>query len=721
MGTASMAASASAPAAAWPALREELTLYPGPQGNDGSPTWSLHDPVRNLYFRIDWLGFEVLARWQLGDAAAICRALAAETTLRVDEAAVQAVGQFLLQSELVMRPSRADVQALLATRQRQAQAWWSWLLHHYLFFRVPLWRPDRWLGRALPWVGWAGGRAFAFATLGALALGLASVSRQWDQFTATLLDVFSLQGLVAYGVTLVCVKFLHELGHAFTAKRLGCRVPTMGVAFLVLFPVAYTDVNDAWKLPRRGQRLAVGAAGILTELAIAAWATLAWALLPDGSLRHAAFLLATTTWVSTVLVNASPFLRFDGYFLLMDALDLPNLHQRCFALARWHLREALFAWGAPPPETFAAARRRFLLVFAWLTWLYRLIVFGGIAVLVYTMTPKPLGPVLAAIELMWFIVMPIGSELRAWARAPAGALRRGRTGLSLGLLLLAGLVVAVPWDTRVRAQGLLGPSVKATLVAPGPALLQAMLRPDGSSVAAGEAVVQLQPPDLDYQRRAIRARAEGLQWQAGAGGVEDKLRGRQGVIEAALGRVRTELDGVRKESDRYTLKAPAAGQLVWSEPDWQPGTQLARNEPVVEVVDPHSWQVHTYLPEQELQRLREGNAARFVAESGRLPPLPLRIVRIDTDATRVLADGLLASLHGGELLVREQGRQLLPEQALYRVTLRLDDAGPALLQQLAQPGMPTLRGQVVMRGAPRAWAEAHWRSVAALLRREAGF
>ena len=234
------------------------------------------------------------------------------------------------------------------------------------------------------------GPAFRWLTQAALLAGMWGVSRSWDAFTATLVDMLSWEGLAAYGLTLAAVKTLHEFGHGVTAKRYGCRVPTMGVAFLVLWPVAYTDTNEVWKLTRRDQRLKVAAAGIATELTIAVWAMLAWVWLPDGPLRAMAFLLATTTWVSTVLINASPFMRFDGYFLLSDFLQMPNLHARAFALARWDLRERLFALGEPAPEHFPAARRG-LILFAWATWIYRLVLFLGIAALVYHFFIKALG------------------------------------------------------------------------------------------------------------------------------------------------------------------------------------------------------------------------------------------------------------------------------------------------------------------------------------------
>ncbi len=706
---------ASAP---WPELRDELALYAGPSSRTGAPSWSLHDPVRNLYFRIDWLTFEILCRWQLADSDLIAQTLQQETTLQVDAQAVACVVDFVQQHDLVKRSTAQDSRSQTAQTERRQLGWVTRLLHHYLFFRVPLWRPDAWLGRTLPWVNWCASRRFAWLTLAALLLGLVEVSRQWDRFTATLVDLFSLQGVLAYGVTLVCVKFLHELGHAYTAKRYGCRVPAMGIAFLVMFPMAYTDVNDVWKLPRQKQRLQVGAAGILTELTIAVWATLFWALLPDGALRSSAFLLATTTWVSTLAINASPFLRFDGYFLLMDALELPNLHPRAFALARWRLREGLFSLGEPRPESFPPRRHRMLLLFAWGTWIYRLIVFTGIAVLVYLMFPKPLGPLLAGVEITWFILRPIWRELAVWVQYRGVIMKRKRSAITLGVLFCLCALVALPWDSRIHTQALLTPAVSTPLIVAGDARLEQLLVAEGSRVEPDQLIARLGSPDLLFQRRAAEARLRGLQWQSESSGLQVERREQQQVLRAERRQVEAELRGIDELLDQYRLAAPQQGVLFLNSQDLAEGQWLAQNETLGTVVDMETWQVHTYLQEYELDRIQQGDGARFYAESGSIAPLLLTVRRIDSDATRVLNDGILASARGGELLVRQQGEQLIPEQALYRVTLKLDQA---VQQRLPLTELVQLRGRLVIYGEPRAWGWHYWRSALALIRQEAGF
>ena len=469
-----------------PRLRDELDLLPGPVLPDGQPSWTLHDPVRGQFFRIDWPSFEVLQRWALDDPAAMAEAISSQTTLQMGAADVVAVVEFLVGNQLT-QPFGAQTAAQLAQRYAQMHGTaLKWLLHHYLFFRIPLWHPDAWLGR---WQGVAGrlySRGFAQLTALALVLGLSQVARHWDAFSASLVDTFNWEGLAAYGVALFVVKLLHELGHAFTAKRLGCRVPTMGVAFLVMWPVAYTDTNDSWRLTDRMQRLQVAAAGIATELMVAAWATLAWALLPDGALRSAAFVLATISWVATLAINASPFMRFDGYFILSDWLDLPNLHERSFALARWKLRETLFDLGEDPPEHFPRRQQWGLIAFAWATWIYRLVLFLGIAALVYHYFFKLLGVGLFLVEILWFVLLPFVHEWQAWRQRWPVLRTRGRSRVSAAILLALVLLVLLPWPGRVTGSALLRPDEVWPVYATSGAQVQALPFADGAQVAAGQ-------------------------------------------------------------------------------------------------------------------------------------------------------------------------------------------------------------------------------------------
>lgn len=704
-------------ATAWPLLREDLSLLPGPSLPDGQPSWTLHDPARNLFFRIDWPSFEMLSRWRLGDGQRIARDIAQNTTLNLDADDVSGLARFLEQNQLV-QPQPGDRARHMAERwAAMRSSWLKWLVHHYLFFRVPLVRPDAWLTRWQPVADHLASAGFLWLTLAALLGGLVQVVRHWESFTASLVDTFNLEGLAAYGVALFVVKALHELGHAFTAKRHGCRVPTMGLAFLVMWPVAYTDTNEAWKLSSARQRLHVAAAGIATELVIAAWATLAWALLPDGALRSAAFVLATTSWVATLAINASPFMRFDGYFILADALDMPNLHERSFALARWQLREGLFGLKEAPPEHFSPWRHRSLVAFAWLTWLYRLVLFIGIALMVYHLFFKLLGIVLFVIEIVWFILKPVQSEWRAW-RERASAIRASRRtrrtllGLGLGLLLMT-----VPWPSGVSASALLRPMNVWPIHAPAAAYLAQLPVAHGSRVSAGQTLVHLASPELGARVRAALARVEWLRRQAGTAAFAEESRQQWLSMHESLVTAESELDALHAETRRLTPVAPWPGVVLDMDPDLQPGQWVARDERLAVLVQENSsWMVETWLDEDDVARIQVGAKARFHRDSGIGGTVALKVSAIDKDTSRVLARPELAALNGGHVLVRHSNQQLVPERAIYRVQLEVI-AAPTDVGDASQ----SWRGRVAIEATSQAMAARYGRQLLMVLTRELGF
>lgn len=698
-----------------PALREELSLLPGPALPDGQPSWTLHDPVRQLFFRLDWATFEILQRWWQGDVDAIAADVRAQTTLDLQADDVDRVSEFLVGNQLT-RPEegRSAQWAERWTRQRGTPL--KWLLHHYLFFRIPLLRPDAWLTRWLPVARLFGRPIFGWLTLAALLVGISQVAQQWDAFQTSLVDAFSWEGLGAYGVALFFTKLLHELGHAFTAKHYGCRVPTMGLAFLVMWPVAYTDTNETWKLTDARKRLRVACAGIVTELHIAAWATLAWALLPDGAWRSAAFVLATTSWVATLAVNASPFMRFDGYFILSDALDMPNLHERSFALARWRMREVLFGLGESVPELLSPARTRALIAFAWATWVYRAVLFLGIAVLVYQVSFKLLGIVLFAVEIGWFVLAPLRQEWRAWRlRWPRikGSRRARWTAGAVSLMLL---LTVVPWPTRSTASALLRPADIWPVYAPGPARLESLPFREGQTVPQGAELLRLSSTELSQRRAALVARLQGLQWQAATAGFDADTRSKMLVSEDVVAAAKAELASVEAELRNYRPTAPFAGRLLDVDPDLRPGQWLARRERIGLLMrDDGRWIVETWVDEDMVRHIQVGDAAFFVAPGAPLRGLKLKVSAIDRDTARSLPRPEVAVQAGGHLLAREKGGQLLPEHGAYHVVLALEEPLPESLAG------QSWRGQASVAGRWEAPLARYARQAMAVVVRELGF
>jgi putative peptide zinc metalloprotease protein len=697
-----------------PDLREEIALHPGPTALDGSPSWTLHDPARNQFYRLGWREFEMLSRWDSGSPANLIARLRRETTLDVEPEDVEEMAKFLSLHSLLASRSAEGTRLLLAKAARYRQHWAMWLLKNYLFLRVPLFRPDRWLDRVYPRLAWLFSPAFRNTVIGLALLALYLVARRWDAFVDTFTYLFSIEGAVYFAIALSAMKVVHEMGHALTAKRYGCRVPSMGIALLVLWPVLYTDVTETWKLVSRRERLAVGLAGVTAELVFAVFATLAWSFLPDGPVRGAAFILATSSWISTLLLNLSPFMRFDGYFVLSDWLEMPNLHGRAFAIARWWLREQLFGLGDPPPEELPAGRRRFLIVFSFATWLYRVSVFLGIAVLVYHFAIKAVGIAMGTVEVGYFLMRPVWMEMQALWKLRDRLRFNIRTLATLAGLAGIVLLLAVPWRSSIEAPALLRSAALEAVFAPADGgKVSAVRVTDGDLVAKGMPLVSLASPDLAYNLAQARSDVTLIEWQLGIQSVAPTLLAKSLVAaheyEAALATYR----GLAAQVAKLEVKAPIAGKIVDLSEELRPGTWVAANERLLAIIQPDRAQIEAYVSEADLARIGVGTRAQFHPEAGWGEPSGAHVVRIERANARVLAEPYLASRFGGSVPVREmKGGELVPESAVYRVMLEPDGMHEAPAR--------VLRGHVVLSGAPESLAARAWRRVVAVAIRESG-
>jgi len=689
-----------------PPLREDLRVFAAAPEGDGAPAWVIQDPVVNRFYRIGWLEFECLLRWR-GDARAVAGEIAGSTPLQPGPEQVAALASFLEQHQLV-RPGPAATDRLAARSAASPWRQWRWWLHNYLFFRIPLVRPQAFLGTAAHRLGGLFQPATLWLLAALSAVGLLLVFRQWDQFSQAVVESISPQGLLGFAAALVLAKTLHELGHALVATRLGVRVAHMGIAFVVLWPMLYTDTGESWKLHSRRQRLAVASAGILVELGLAGVATLGWALSGPGWLNTACLYLATTSWALTLALNLSPFMRFDGYFILSDLLDFPNLHERSSALARVALRRTVLGLDDPWPEPFPFRERRLLVAFAFATWLYRLVIFLGIAVAVYLFFFKLLGIFLFAVELAWFIGLPVWREARVWL-ARRDEVPSGRRRLLGVLALVFLLLVAIPWKSAIDAPGVSRAERQSPVFAPYPAVVVA-LRP-GGEVAAGELLAQLDAPDLRAQGARNEARAVALGSQLA--GLQAQTQGLEQASATAgrLGEQLAEVQATGEELGRLQLKAPFAG--VWRDVDRQrqAGSWVNTRDALGVLVDPQDWQVDAYVAQDDVERLRPGAVARFLPENALLA-IGARVIDVDTAPASRLAQPMLANRHGGPIAVAERAQDLQPATPRFRVRLQLDEAPPDLHET---------RGRVRIEGERRSLLGAALRDVVAVLVRESGF
>lgn len=583
----------------------------------------------------------------------------------------------------------------------------------YLFVRIPILRPHRFLCASLPLVRPLFSRSACLFVLVLGAVGLYLVSRQWEAFLGSFLHFFTVEGAALYGVALVAIKILHELGHAYTATRFGCRVATMGIALLVLFPVLYTDTTDAWRLCSRRKRMLIGAAGMITELSIAAICTFLWSFLPDGPLRSAAFIIATTSWVMTLAVNLNPLMRFDGYYLLSDLLGVHNLQERSFAFAKWKLRRLLFGLPDPPPEGVPPSLQTKLTIYAWSTWIYRFFLFIGIALLVYHFFFKALGLLLFAVEIIWFIVLPITRELIVWWRMRSTVLKTRRFVVTAALVCALLALAFIPWSGRVSFPAILQSAKYATVYAPEPGRIMDVFLKRSQQVKAGDTLLTLESPQLaeEMVRTAKKVKVHKLRFQRSASNPEDLAN-----MHVALQQWTAEssrLAGLEKKRRQLTIRAPISGVITEVADALHRGRWINPKLALAFVVEPASAELSGLVSETELTRLKVNQPARFLPDDPKRRPADARLAEIGEAGINRFEMPYLASVYGGTIAVRRDAKgELVPESSVYRI--RLTVLNPI-------PPDRVVRGVVNVAGEPRSFAKRMYGLVASVLIRESGF
>jgi putative peptide zinc metalloprotease protein len=654
-----------------PGLRQELRIERGAPLVTGAPSWTLFDPVRHMFYQLGKLEFRIFALWQAGSLNHIRAGLAADGVEEKDaNLAIGRVLDFSFQNSLTVTPNGPAVEQFTAQRKLRQREWWKWLVDNYLFIRIPIVKPTAFLQRTMPLVAPLWSRTSLSIFVAIALLGFILVARQWDAFVASFLYFFTWQGLIAYGIALGGVKIIHELGHAYTATRFGVRVPTMGISVLIMMPVLYTDTTAAWRLTSRKQRMMIDCAGVGAELMVASVCTLLWSFVPDGAFRSGLFVLATTSWIASVLINISPFMRYDGYYVLSDALGVPNLQPRSFALARWWLREKLFDLGEAPPEYFPKRLETGLIVYAIVTWVYRLILFIGIALLVYHMFFKALGIILFAVEMVVFIGRPIMNEISAWwtRREAIGGSKRAR----LWAYVLGGLalLMILPLDRSVTAPAVLSPIGDAPLVSGDPAQIAKIHVRNGDQVAAGAPIATLAAPDLDRDAALHRVEIARLSVQMDRAMSDAQDMSNRAVLERQLKGAREALAGTESRRAKLVLRAPIAGVVVDVDTDIHPGRWLGGAEVVARIVTPGRYDVQAYAAQDDIWRLDNGASARFVPDDPAQASRAAKLVEAANSAAQNIDLPVLASTNGGPIAVASSDKdKLKPRQPVSRLRL----------------------------------------------------
>lgn len=592
-----------------PSLRKELRFYLGPPDLAGAPTYSIHDPIASKYYQINWEEGVLLQNYTPGmTATELNLFLKDNTTLRVEE---EDITGFFDQADKMGLVQKSHTAEEVEEEYKKAESsWGSWLVHNYLYFKIPFGNPDNFLNDTIQYARFLASPFAVFLYLLVSVAGLIGLLTRYDVYFATFPYFFSFKGAIAYSITMGIVKVFHECGHAYTAKHYGVRVPAVGFAFLVLQPRLYTDVTDSWKLSNRLHRLHIDAAGIKMELVLAGLATLGWSITPEGILNSLFFLVSSVTLATTILVNFNPAMRFDGYYLLSDFLGVDNLQSRAFAYSRWQLRKWILGMDAPAPEEGIPNKTKTgMLLYSIYTWLYRIILYTGIVLFVYYEFTKILGIILALVEIVVFIIRPFwdeGKQLMA-LKQYITINPRSVTVAALVSALCIWFIAPLPHNEYFPA--ITAPVNEQTIYAPHDGLIKTRNYEKGDYVEGGSLLLEIESYALDNQIKATEVDIAILKKEIEQASETDKTSVLIPEKEANIASLEARLSGLLEQRKQLKIFAQHNGTIFgWS---LKEGSYVYTNQEIGKIADQTKPKIVAFVPEHLVKNVKEGDEVYF--------------------------------------------------------------------------------------------------------------
>lgn len=482
-----------------------------------------------------------------------------------------------------------------------------------LAFRLGLFNPSLMLeylsgfGRGLwtPWVQWPWLLLVLFAGW-AVMLNMREVVSYGREFFLT-------PGyLAAAWVIYPLMKALHELGHALALRRYGCEVPEVGINFFMFVPMPYVDASASNRLVNRWQRAHISVAGIWVELGLAALAAVVWLNVEDGLVRQAAFVIMSLGGLSSLLFNGNPLMKLDGYYVLCDVVDLPNLAGRSGRLFGQGARD-LLSWVLRVPAggdeqnslTATDALERWALrLYAPASWLYRL----AVAVLIVSWGAQKaalLGLLVAAWSGWSLVLQPLLGWVRSLDAVPALSQMRGRVGVLVTALVLA-LTLAVAWvpvPHSMVVEGVVWLPDDAQVRASTDGEVETVWVRSQQHVIEGEALITLKAPVLETDRQVLRAQIERAEAEYNAAFGKDPLKMKNALED--LARDRAALQQLDKDLAGHVLRAGVSGHFVLPREQDLETHQVTRGQVLAYVLGTKHTVVRALVPQRDIDDVRD--------------------------------------------------------------------------------------------------------------------
>ncbi len=664
-----------------PALRPELRFSPVDDG--GEPCYIVEDPVRHLYFRIgreEYLLAIALARARTMDD--LLQTVNRQGRKQLTPEQAMAIISWLDRQQL-LRHDQAMTEHLDQERQRRHLQRLGRL--NLISFKLPLFNPDPLLRRLPTRLVRLAGLPFLLLWLLLAVTALATLAGHWQEFSHQATGFFSGANLLIIWLIWFTLKLLHELSHALTARLYGGQVPEAGILFILFIPLTYVEATSSWTFTSRWQRIHVALAGILAETMIAWLAILLWArdpASPTGFIAHNTVLVAG---ISSLLFNANPLMRFDGYYVLSDLVNIPNL----YGLAYQYIKGLAAHWflGTPPPSLrYRGGRRGFIRIYGVAIFLWRILVVLSLGYLA-SMMAGGLGIFITMGAVLVWIGMPVYGFLQ---RLPLYRQQNPHLLRHLGLRLLLTVVLATlvfrfaGWHRRTTVPAVVEYEHQVRVRAGAPGFVRRVVIRDGARVHAGDLLLVLDNPELTASLAETDLQLAQLEVKSRLAHSREDLTGLR-IIREQQHALEAKQRLLAQDRAALRITAPADGMVIAPDIETLESTFLGRGTEILWIISAGQKHLVAAAAQDDIDTLRTlvGRPLSVDMRDVGAGAFSAVLSRVAPRATMELPHPALAALYGGPLDVRQEavasgGRTL---EQRYRIQL----FRPVFILELALP------------------------------------
>ena len=583
----------------------------------------------------------------------------------------------LYESDLLKSGAQTDPDEMFERQSKQRSNKLKQRFANPVALRFALWDPEDFLNRHFHKVKWIFSKRIGLIWLLLMIYTAVEAVQHWPQIN----HHFGINALSPYNLLLIFllyppIKFMHELGHAFSAKLEGGEVHEMGINFLLFMPVPYVNVSAATHFRSRYKRILVSAAGIIVESFLAALGLLLFLAAQPGLVQNIGFNIFLIGGVSSLFFNGNPLLKYDGYYILADTIGIPNLFQRSANYWQYLFRRYLFGMRDAVSPVSAPGEASWFVVYSLLSLVYRL---GILWFIISIVTEKffYLGVVLAIWLISLQILRPLYKAVCYLLTSPALQTKRHRalTASSLIMLTLVAVIGFLPIPSYTLSEGVVWQPDEVRLRAAHDGFVEAIMVENNQSVTVGTPLLALHDPFLQSEVRIAQARVRELEARYRASRANNHFQA--GIVKEELRVAESELRFIREKSSAMSVDAFKNGELVLLEADDLPGRFLRKGDLLGYILDDEQPTVRMVVTQDHIGQLRQQVTdikIRFASEPGR--DFNAEILRQAPEATNRLPSAALATTGGGQLIATtDSENQLKSQEKVFLVDLMPDFQG----------------------------------------------